>query len=172
MNHPDIIITTTTSVVAVVTSATTADTSTIGSSCEICGWMAAICSALAFGTFAVPIKSDVARSVNIDPLVFQSYKTIMCFATAWFILLVPNHHTFTFTPWGIVSGLFWVPRYVLWYWASPFEMGTRMYFYCFSFSHNSTSYKILVATDMHHKQWYRNNICGENNRLGLGHWYR
>ena len=78
--------------------------------CEICGWMAAACSALAFGTFAVPIKSDVARSVNIDPLVFQSYKTMMCFITAWFILFVPNHHTFVFTPWGIVSGLFWVPR--------------------------------------------------------------
>jgi hypothetical protein len=78
--------------------------------CEICGWMAAACSAIAFGTFAVPIKSDIARSVNIDPLVFQSYKTIMCFCTAWLILLTGQ--SFTFTPWGIVSGLFWVPRYV------------------------------------------------------------
>jgi hypothetical protein len=80
-------------------------------SCEVCGWIAAACSAIAFGTFAVPIKSDVARSVNIDPLVFQSYKTFMCFMTAWFILLLPGQK-FTFTPWGIVSGLFWVPRYV------------------------------------------------------------
>ena len=89
-----------------------ADDDTKGA-CEICGWMAAMCSALAFGTFAVPIKSNVARSVNIDPLVFQSYKTSMCFLTAWFILLVPGNHTFVFTPWGIVSGLFWVPRYVV-----------------------------------------------------------
>ena len=110
MNHPDIA--TTSAVVIAKTAAVTTDNSTMESTCEICGWMAAICSALAFGTFAVPIKSNVARSVNIDPLVFQSYKTIMCFTTAWLILLVPNHHTFVFTPWGIVSGLFWVPRYV------------------------------------------------------------
>lgn len=90
--------------------AVTTDAADTGGVCEICGWMAAACSSLAFGTFAVPIKSDVARSVNIDPLVFQSYKTTMCFITAWFILFVPNHHTFVFTPWGIVSGLFWVPR--------------------------------------------------------------
>ena len=63
-------------------------------------------SALAFGSFGVPIKSDAAKSVDIDPLVFQSYKTFMCFATSWFILLF---EPFQFTPWGIVSGLFWVP---------------------------------------------------------------
>jgi hypothetical protein len=73
--------------------------------------MAACGSALAFGTFAVPIKSNVARSVNIDPLVFQSYKTAMCFLTSWLILL--SGQKFVFTPWGIVSGLFWVPRYVI-----------------------------------------------------------
>lgn len=82
---------------------------------EACGWAAAACSALAFGTFGVPIKSEAARSVDIDPLVFQTYKTFVCFATSWLILL-PNAsgggglEEFTFTPWGIVSGLFWVPR--------------------------------------------------------------
>ncbi|KAL7557281.1 hypothetical protein ACA910_016245 [Epithemia clementina (nom. ined.)] len=62
---------------------------------------------LAFGSFGVPIKCKRAVSVDIDPLVFQSYKTSMCFLTCWIVLLagVP----FTFTPWGIVSGLFWVP---------------------------------------------------------------
>ena len=77
------------------------------SSCETCGWLAAFGSMLAFGSFGVPIKSKRAVSVNIDPLVFQSYKTSMCFLTCWLVLLagVP----FTYTPWGIVSGMFWVP---------------------------------------------------------------
>lgn len=61
------------------------------------------------GSFGVPIKSEAARSVDIDPLVFQTYKTFVCFATSWLILLTGE--TFTFSPWGIVSGLFWVPGY-------------------------------------------------------------
>lgn len=79
-----------------------------GPSCEICGWAAAFCSMLAFGSFGVPIKSPAAVSVNIDPLVFQSYKTFMCFATSWLVILF-GLEPFTFTPWGILSGLFWVP---------------------------------------------------------------
>jgi hypothetical protein len=67
-------------------------------------------SMLAFGTFGVPIKSDAARSVDIDPLVFQSYKTFVCFVTSWLVLVAGEE--FTFSPWGIVSGLFWVPGYV------------------------------------------------------------
>jgi hypothetical protein len=55
--------------------------------CDACGWAAAFGGMLAFGTFGAPIKSDVARSVDIDPLVFQSYKTTMCFLTSWLILL-------------------------------------------------------------------------------------
>ena len=79
----------------------------MSASCETCGWLAAAGSALAFGTFGVPIKSDAAKSVDVDPLVFQSYKTFMCFITSWLVLLFNNK--FEFTPWGIVSGLFWVP---------------------------------------------------------------
>jgi hypothetical protein len=71
--------------------------------------MAAAASALAFGTFGVPIKSDAARSVDVDPLVFQSYKTLLCFATSWLVLLFGQ--SFEFTPWGIVSAIFWVPGY-------------------------------------------------------------
>ena len=74
---------------------------------EACGWAAAVCSMLAFGTFGVPIKSEAARSVDIDPLVFQSYKTFMCFATSWLVVLAGEE--FSFSPWGIVSGFFWVP---------------------------------------------------------------
>mmetsp|Transcript_11472 Transcript_11472/g.17305 ORF Transcript_11472/g.17305 Transcript_11472/m.17305 type:complete len:438 (+) Transcript_11472:74-1387(+) len=75
------------------------------------GWTAALISAIAFGSFAVPIKGDAANSVNIDPLCMQTYKTTMCFVTAWIVLLLPpsNPTPLTFTPWGIVSGMFWVP---------------------------------------------------------------
>mmetsp|Transcript_15240 Transcript_15240/g.37432 ORF Transcript_15240/g.37432 Transcript_15240/m.37432 type:complete len:393 (+) Transcript_15240:184-1362(+) len=75
--------------------------------CDVCGWLAAIGGMLAFGTFGVPIKSEAARSVDIDPLVMQTYKTTMCFLTSWIVLLLGEE--VTFTPWGIVSGLFWVP---------------------------------------------------------------
>lgn len=75
------------------------------------GWTAALISAIAFGSFAVPIKGRAANSVNIDPLCMQTYKTTMCFVTAWIVLLLPpsNPTPLTFTPWGIVSGMFWVP---------------------------------------------------------------
>lgn len=62
---------------------------------------------LAFGSFGVPIKSDIVTSLDVDPLVFQTYKTAMCFMTSWLVLLMGQE--FTFTPWGIVSGFFWVP---------------------------------------------------------------
>jgi glucose uptake protein GlcU len=94
--------------------------------CEACGWAAAALSALAFGSFGVPIKCEAAQKVQIDPMVFQTYKTAMCFLTCWPILLALRHFQqqpegdsdaepqiqqklFEFTPWGIVSGLFWVP---------------------------------------------------------------
>jgi len=43
----------------------------------------------------------------VDPLVFQTYKTVMCFLTSW--MLIPLGQPFFFSYWGIVSGLFWVP---------------------------------------------------------------
>jgi len=75
--------------------------------CQTCGLIAAFIGVLAWGTFGVPIKSNAAQRVNIDPLVFQTYKTTMCFLTSWLILLYGE--SFSFTPWGFVSGLFWVP---------------------------------------------------------------
>lgn len=71
------------------------------------GYIASAISCVAFGSFAVPIKSKAVCRVNMDPLVMQTYKTTICFLTSWLVLLigVPFH----FTPWGFVSGLFWVP---------------------------------------------------------------
>lgn len=75
---------------------------------EAIGWLAALVAMLGFGSFGVPIKSDAANSVDIDPLVMQSYKSGVCFLTSWFILLNPSVE-FSYTPWGIVSCIFWVP---------------------------------------------------------------
>mmetsp|Transcript_17836 Transcript_17836/g.27285 ORF Transcript_17836/g.27285 Transcript_17836/m.27285 type:complete len:127 (+) Transcript_17836:196-576(+) len=72
------------------------------------GWTYAILSILCFGSFGVPIKSRVTVLLNIDPLVFQTYKTLACLFTSPIVLLVPGTD-FSFTPWGIVSGIFWVP---------------------------------------------------------------
>lgn len=74
---------------------------------DACGWFAALAATLSFGSFGVPIKSKTCARVDIDPLVMQSYKTIMCFVTCWLVIFMGE--TVRFTPWGILSGLFWVP---------------------------------------------------------------
>jgi len=76
--------------------------------CTPCGWTSVLVSCLSFGSFAVPIKSKRARECNVDPLVFQSYKTFICFISSFLTLPLFNQE-FYFTPWGIISGLFWVP---------------------------------------------------------------
>jgi glucose uptake protein GlcU len=73
---------------------------------ETCGWIAGLIAAVSFGSFGVPIKATKAR-IKVDPLVMQSYKSVICFLTCW--LVIPLGVPFSFTPWGIVSGLFWVP---------------------------------------------------------------
>ena len=70
----------------------------------VVGWFAAFIGAVGFGSFAVPIKGEAANSVDVDPLVMQSYKSMMCFLTSWLVILLGQE--VTFTPWGIVSGLF------------------------------------------------------------------
>lgn len=67
----------------------------------------AILSMLAMGTFTVPMKSEAANSVDIDPFVFQTYKVIMCFFTSWLGLFWGIK--FNFTWWGIVGASLWVP---------------------------------------------------------------
>ncbi len=70
------------------------------------GWLAVLISCLAFGSFAVPMKAPSVLKVNVHPLVFQTYKTFWVFVTSWITAFwVPV----TFTPWGLVSGLSWVP---------------------------------------------------------------
>jgi Transmembrane family, TMEM144 of transporters len=69
-----------------------------------CGWIAAIIAALSYGTFGVPIKETV--SVDVHPLVLQSYKTGTMFLFSWFIIYMGE--SIRYTPWGLLSGLLWV----------------------------------------------------------------
>lgn len=70
------------------------------------GWISVIIACFCFGSFAVPMKSQIVKSLNIDPLVYQTYKSVWCFLTAWLIL---TYVKFQFTWWGIISAIFWVP---------------------------------------------------------------
>jgi hypothetical protein len=74
---------------------------------DACGFIAAIIALFCLGSFGVPIKSERANKVNIDPLAMQTYKSTMCFLLCWIVLLFGVKYSFT--PWGIVSGIFWVP---------------------------------------------------------------
>jgi hypothetical protein len=95
-------VTTTTSAVALTTVtiaavATNSSSNATTTACEMCGWLAAIGSMLAFGSFGVPIKSEACQRLQVDPLVFQSYKTAMCFFTSWLILFFGRSLTTTTT---------------------------------------------------------------------------
>ena len=61
-------------------------------------WIAGLIAAVSFGSFGVPIKATKAR-IKVDPLVMQSYKSVICFLTCW--LVIPMGVPFSFTPWGI-----------------------------------------------------------------------
>jgi len=54
------------------------------------------------------MKSRVCKKLDVDPLVFQTYKTLVCLLTSFAVLFL-GVERLTFSPWGIMSGLFWVP---------------------------------------------------------------
>ena len=72
------------------------------------GWIAMLIAIVAFGSFAAPAKSKRVVDANVHPLVYQTYKSFWCFATSWLVLLIPGVK-FSFTPFALLSALFWVP---------------------------------------------------------------
>jgi len=62
---------------------------------------------IAWGSFGVPLKKSVGNGIEVNPLVMQSYKTLVCFTTSWLVLLLGEE--LKWSSWGIASGLFWVP---------------------------------------------------------------
>lgn len=79
--------------------------SVLSSCSDECGWVAAIICVIAFGSFGVPIKTGV--KVEVHPVVMQTYKTAVLFATCWFVILLGEE--VRWSNWGIISGIFWVP---------------------------------------------------------------
>jgi len=74
---------------------------------DTCGWLAAVMSALCFGTYGVPLKSKSTMKTKCDPLVIQTYQTVVFFIICWSVLLAGIE--LKWTMWGLASGLFWVP---------------------------------------------------------------
>lgn len=73
---------------------------------DLLPWLAILGAWLCFGTFAVPMKTKSVVNAQVDPIVFQCYKTFWTFVTSHLVLfLVP----YRFSWWGILSGLSWVP---------------------------------------------------------------
>lgn len=70
------------------------------------GWVAVAVALVSFGSFGVPIKGEAVQQAKVHPLVFQSYKTFWVFCSAWVVLAWEDLHV---SPWGLLSGLFWVP---------------------------------------------------------------
>eukprot|EP00884_Botryococcus_braunii_P013738 jgi/Botrbrau1/22365/Bobra.0002s0042.1 len=69
------------------------------------GWAAGAGSAIAFGSFGVPLKSPAVVAARVDPLVLQTYKTAVCFITSWIALaFVP----FQYTWWGVLGSSIWI----------------------------------------------------------------
>lgn len=72
------------------------------------GYGAAAVAAIGHGSYTAPLKSRAANSVNVHPYIMQTYKVVTCFLTSWIVLLFTDD-TLKFSPWGLVSGIFWVP---------------------------------------------------------------
>lgn len=94
---------------------------------ELIGLMAAFVAALSFGSYSVPMKGEAATRVDVDPLVFQSYKAFAVFLTSAILIYCNNilaeeenvnYHNWAtfhkwsvsdFTPWAFLSAILWVP---------------------------------------------------------------
>jgi hypothetical protein len=70
------------------------------------GWICEVCAWILFGSFGVPMKHPSVIKAGVDPLMYQSWKTGVFFITSWLVLAWTD---FAFTPFGLLSGLFWVP---------------------------------------------------------------
>lgn len=78
--------------------------SSLDSCTDACGWVFAFVAAVSYGTYGVPIKHT--KHIDVDPFVFQSYKTLVMFATCWGVKLLGEE--ISFTRWGLLSGFMWI----------------------------------------------------------------
>jgi hypothetical protein len=54
---------------------------------ELTGLIAAFLAAVSFGSYGVPMKGEAATRVDVDPLVFQSYKAVTVFVSCFVLFL-------------------------------------------------------------------------------------
>ena len=71
---------------------------------DACGWVFAFVAAVSYGSYGVPIKHT--KHIDVDPFVFQSYKTFVMFITCWGVLFLGEE--ICFTRWGLLSGFMWI----------------------------------------------------------------
>eukprot|EP00494_Astrolonche_serrata_P030998 UN31267 len=65
------------------------------------------------GTYPVPIKSESIRQLNINPIIFQCYKTFWVFITG-ICFLIPRFlnvedPVYVFNWWAVLSAACWIP---------------------------------------------------------------
>lgn len=81
----------------------------VETTCNTCGYIAAILAAILLGTSGVPIKTEIIQTLDVDYLVLQTYKTGVAFIACWVVTIMSNQRPYRLTAWGIASGLFSVP---------------------------------------------------------------
>jgi glucose uptake protein GlcU len=76
---------------------------------ETCGFLAAFVGSFCYGSYGVPVKATA--SIDVHPLILQTYKTSVVFASSWaflFLVLDGEARNSSWTPLGLVSGFLWV----------------------------------------------------------------
>ncbi|CAJ1347999.1 unnamed protein product [Effrenium voratum] len=73
----------------------------------------ALLGGILMGAYPVPIKAFPVLQANPHPVIFQCYKTFWVFVAGWIFVLVrwfrQEEPVYSFTWWGTVSALGWIP---------------------------------------------------------------
>jgi len=74
---------------------------------QLIGFSAIVGSWISYGSFGMPIKTKRVVEANVNPIVYQAYKSVTVFILCWLVLTTEK---FYFTYWGVISALIWVPN--------------------------------------------------------------
>ena len=78
-------------------------------SCAV-GWTGVFTSVVAFGSFALPMKSPPVLQANVGPVAFQIYMSTAIVITSALVLITQE---WSFTWYGTASAALWVPTSLL-----------------------------------------------------------
>lgn len=65
----------------------------------------AVLAIVLFGSFAVPIKAPAVMAAGVHPIIYQTYKSLACFAFSLSVLATTD---VKFTWWGTAGAAIWV----------------------------------------------------------------